>query len=176
MSFKILKIFIIILYLISPTKTYSIDQPILKNLIFHKQPKNISDFEFKNIENKTLKISDFKDKLVIVNFWATWCAPCKEEMPSLDKILDSNNFKNLEIIPINIGKENISKSVSFFKETNIRNLKIYYDNNFNIPKKLLLRGIPTTLIINKDGKEFARILGAIDFQDDKFLKWLENYN
>ena len=176
MNFIFLKVFIIILYLISPTKAYSIDQPILKNLILHKEPKIINDFEFKNQNNRSLKLVDFKGKLLILNFWATWCLPCKEEMPSLDKLLNSNKFNNLEVIPINIGKENVSKSITFFEETNIKNLKIYYDNNFDIPRKLLLRGIPTTLLIDKDGKEFARIIGSIDFQDEKFLNWLLNFD
>ena len=63
-----------------------------------------------------MKLSDYKGKLVIINFWATWCAPCKEEMPSLDVLKDNPNFNNLEIFPINVGKDDLNKSYEFFKE------------------------------------------------------------
>ena len=105
-----------------------------------------------------MKLNDFKDKLLIINFWATWCAPCREEMPSLDKLSSEKNFNNLEILPINVGSEKISKSKIFFEEVGIKNLKIYHDIDMKLPNKLLLRGLPTTLLINKKGEEFARIL------------------
>lgn len=123
-----------------------------------------------------MKLNDFKDKFLIINFWATWCAPCREEMPSLDKLSREKNFNNLEILPINVGSEKISKSKIFFEEVGIENLKIYHDIDMNLPKKLLLRGLPTTLLINKKGEEFARILGSVDFEDKKLIKWLKNFD
>ena len=97
-------------------------------------------------------------------------------MPSLDKISNSKLFKNLKIIPINVGNEKMSKSKKFFSEINIKNLQIYYDNSLDLPKKLLLRGIPTTLIINKNGEEIGRVLGSINFTDKNFINWLKNYD
>ena len=176
MKYLYLKLFTVFLYLISSTSTYSIDQPKFKNIIVHKEPKKIENIEFKNGDNDVFQLNDFNDNLVILNFWATWCAPCREEMPSLDKLNGNKLFDNLQIIPINIGKETKVKSVNFFKEINIENLNIYYDENFDIPKKLFLRGLPTTILINKNGKEFSRIIGAIDFQDNNFVKWLKQYD
>ena len=113
---------------------------------------------------------------MILNFWATWCEPCKEEMPSLDNLKSSPSLDNLEIFPINIGKDNIEKINKFYFDLNIKNLDIYFDNTITLAKDLLLRGVPTTVIFNKDGKEFARVIGSIDFGDKEFLKWLSNYN
>ena len=168
--------FILLFYLLSPESLYAIDHPNIKNLILHKEPKKLENFEFKNVEKQDLKLSDFTNKLLLINFWATWCAPCRDEMPSLDKIHDSKKFKNLEIIPINVGSEDIVKSIRFYEEIKIKNLKIYYDDTLDIPKKFLLRGIPTTILINKSGEEFARILGTMDFQDIKFINWLKKYD
>ena len=111
-----------------------------------------------------------------MNFWATWCEPCKEEMPSLDKLSIDRNFKNLKILPINIGQEKINKIKEFYIKTNIENLDIFYDTDVRLAKKFLLRGLPTTLIINKDGGEIARVVGSIDFQDKNFKTWLQNFD
>ena len=114
--------------------------------------------------------------MLILNFWATWCAPCKEEMPSLDNLQSNTKLDNLKIFPINIGQEDISKSEFFFKELNIKNLDIYIDAPITLAKKFSLRGVPTTILFNKEGKEFARIMGSIDFNDKKFINWLKLYN
>ena len=72
-----------------------------------------------------MTLDSFKGKLVVMNFWATWCAPCKEEMPSLDTLKKNSNFKNLEVLPINVGLESFEKSQQFYDELNIKNLMIY---------------------------------------------------
>ena len=129
-----------------------------------------------NSFEENINIKEFRGKIVILNFWATWCVPCRDEMPSLDKLVEEKSLDNLQIFPINIGKEPLEKSQSFFNEIKIENLQVYYDNFQYIPKKLLLRGIPTTILINKDGYEFARIVGAIDFSNEDFISWLMNFN
>ena len=111
-----------------------------------------------------------------MNFWATWCAPCKKEMPSLDLLQSQNSLNNLKIFPINVGQDNNEKSLKFFEDLNIKNLELYFDPPVTLAKKFGLRGIPTSILINKDGFEFARILGSIDFEDKKFIKWLSKYN
>ena len=176
MNFNFLNFIIIIIYLISPTLVYSIEHPKLKNLIFHKNPKTLINIEFKDMKNTTVKLNNLENKLIILNFWATWCVPCRDEMPSLDKLAVNKDFNNLEIIPINVGREKINKSINFFREINIQNLDIYHDDTLDLPKKLLLRGIPTSVLINKDGKEFARILGSIDFENKVFTNWLKKYD
>ena len=176
MNFNFLNFIIIIIYLISPTLVYSIEHPKLKNLIFHKNPKTLINIEFKDMKNTTVKLDNLENKLIILNFWATWCVPCRDEMPSLDKLAVNKDFNNLEIIPINVGREKINKSINFFREINIQNLDIYHDDTLDLPKKLLLRGIPTSVLINKDGKEFARILGSIDFENKVFTNWLKKYD
>ena len=129
-----------------------------------------------DINQKNVNLDDFKGKLIILNFWATWCAPCREEMPSLDDLQINTKLNNLKIFPINIGQEDISKSKFFFKELNIKNLDIYIDAPITLAKKFSLRGVPTTIIFNKEGKEFARIIGSIDFSNKEFINWLKFYN
>ena len=171
-----MKFLIIFLYLISTSLSYSIERPDIKNIVINKELKSYKNVIFKDINNKDINLENYRDKLIIINFWATWCAPYREEMPSLDLLQSNKNINNLKIFPINIGQENILKSKNFFEELNIKNLDIYFDPTVNLAKKFLLRGIPTSILINKDGKEFARVLGIFDFNDDKFISWLENFN
>ena len=122
------------------------------------------------------KRQDYRGKLVLLNFWASWCAPCKEEMPSLDSLQSNKNLNNLQIFPINVGQDNEKKAKDFFEELDIKTLNIYFDTTITLAKKFQLRGIPTTILISKDGYEFARIIGSIDFKSQKFIKWLSKYN
>ena len=97
-------------------------------------------------------------------------------MPSLNRLKTNINFKNLVILPINVGREDISKLKLFFDELNINNLEIFFDNTNNLANNFSLIGLPTTILINKNNEEFARILGPINFDDNKFIEWLKNYD
>ena len=176
MKLLTLKFILIFIYLISSSSSYAIQQPNLKNLVVHKDPKKLEKINFRNVNNEIINLNKFQNSLVIINFWATWCAPCIEEMPSLDRLQVNTNFKNLQIIPINVGRDNIEKSKNFYKKLNINNLEIYFDKNMELANKFLLRGLPTTVFINKRGEEFARVIGFIDFDDKKIIKWLQKYD
>jgi thiol-disulfide isomerase/thioredoxin len=171
-----MKFLIIFFYLITVSSSYSAEQLNFKNIIINKDPKAYENVIFKDENNKEINLDNYKNKLLILNFWATWCKPCLEEMPSLDLLQSNEKLDNLKIFPINIGQEDILKSKNFFSKLNIKNLDIYYDPTVNLAKKFSLRGIPTTILINKDGKEFSRIIGPINFNDKKFINWLKNFN
>ncbi len=176
MKLLTLKFYFLLIYLISFTSAYSIEQLDIKNLLIHKQSKKIDNIEFENLSGNIVNLQNFKGKLIIINFWATWCAPCREEMPSLDKLQIDEELENLKIFPINVGQEKISKSEDFYKDYKIKNLDIYHDQSLNLPNKFFLRGLPTTIFIDKNGLEFARAVGSIDFQNEKFINWLKKYD
>ena len=171
-----MKFLIIFIYLITASFSYAIEKPSIKNLVLIEKPKTYEGVVFKDKNQKNVELANYKGKLVLLNFWATWCAPCKEEMPSLDSLQSENRLNNLKIFPINIGQEDLSKSEIFFKDLNIQNLDIYYDSTITLAKKFTLRGVPTTIIFNKEGYEFARIIGSINFNDEDFINWLKRYN
>ncbi len=171
-----MKFLIIFIYLITSVFSYAIEKPSIENLVLIKKPKTYKDVIFKDKNQKDVNLTNYKGKLLVLNFWATWCAPCREEMPSLDNLQSDNRLDNLKVFPINIGQENLLKSEIFFKELNIQNLDIYFDSTITLAKKFTLRGVPTTIIFNKEGQEFARIIGSIDFDNEEFINWLEFYN
>ena len=158
------------------SNTFANEIADIKNLVINKKLIKYDSLTFLNDKNKQLNLEEYEGNLILLNFWATWCAPCKEEMPSLDLLQTNKNLSNLKIIPINIGKENIDKASKFFESLEIKNLQIYFDSPITLAKKFKLRGVPTSILFNKEGLEFARIVGSIDFTDKKFIEWLSNYN
>ena len=166
----------LIIFIILLTNSFASESVDVKNLIIHKELKRYDDLTFLDVKKNKFNLNDYKGNLIILNFWATWCAPCKEEMPSLDKLQANKNLSNLKVFPINVGKDNAENSLKFFKDLKIQNLGIYFDSPVTLAKKFGLRGIPTTILFNKEGLEFARIVGSIDFEDKKFIDWLSNYN
>ena len=169
-----MRFLIILIFLTS--NLFANDNIDLKNLSINKELKKYEELTFIDDKKNLLNLTDYKGSLILLNFWATWCSPCKEEMPSLDKLQINKNLDNLKIFPINVGQENLEKSSKFFNDLQIKNLKIYFDPSINLTKKFGLRGIPTSILINKDGFEFARIIGSIDFENKEFIEWLSNYN
>ena len=97
-------------------------------------------------------------------------------MPSLERLSQNTKFNNLQVLPVNMEKPNMEKTKNFFSELNIEKLQIYFDRDLNFVKEFKLRGVPTTILINKKGEEFARIIGEVDFENKKFLKWLLKYD
>ena len=166
----------LILFIFLASNSFANEATNIKNLIINKNLKKYDDLTFLDIKNKQLNLNDYKGNLILLNFWATWCAPCKDEMPSLDSLSSHENLNNLKIFPINIGKDSAKKSLEFFQDLKIKNLEPYFDTQVTLAKKFALRGIPTSILFNKEGLEFARIVGSIDFEEKKFIEWLENYN
>ena len=148
----------------------------LNNIAINEIPKPISSLIFEDFAGKEINLKDFQGKLVVINFWATWCAPCKKEMPSLDKLSKDSKFKNLEILAVNMEQPDQLKAKKFFSDLNIKNLNVFFDSNLNFVKEFKLRGVPTTILVNKKGEEFARIIGEVNFVDKDFVKWLLKYD
>ena len=148
----------------------------LNNMAINETPKSISSIIFEDFLGNKISLEDYRGKLVIINFWATWCTPCKKEMPSLDRLYQSNDFKNLKVFAVNMEQQNKKKTKKFFENLKIRKLEIFFDYDLDFLKEFKLRGVPTTVLVNKEGKEFARIIGEVNFEDKKFVKWLSKYD
>ena len=127
MKFLVFKFLSALFYLTITSLSHAIEPPDINNIIINKDNKSYENVIFKDVNNQDVNLDDFKNKLVIINFWATWCVPCREEMPSLDLLQTDKRLSNLKVFPINVGKEDIFKSKVFFKELNIKNLNIYFD-------------------------------------------------
>ena len=136
-----MRILIIFIFLLSNSFAEEIID--IKNLVINKELKKYDGLTFLDAKNNQLNLNDYQGNLILLNFWATWCAPCKEEMPSLDTLQTHKSLDNLKIFPINVGKDNLEKSLMFFEDLKIQNLNTYFDSPITLAKKFGLRGIPT---------------------------------
>ena len=166
----------LILFIFLTTNVFAKDVSEIKNIVIHKDLKVYDNVIFLDKNDKKINIKEFNGNLLLLNFWATWCAPCKEEMPSLDRLQVNQNLSNLKIFAINISQESKKKVDIFFEDLNIENFDPYFDAPTTLAKTFSLRGVPTSILIDKGGKEFSRIIGSIDFDDKIFINWLKNYN
>tara|TARA_B100001287_G_scaffold186671_1_gene157561 strand:- start:428 stop:862 length:435 start_codon:yes stop_codon:yes gene_type:complete len=141
-------------------------------MVIHEKPKDLPNLELINKNGNSIIFNDFSSKLTLLNFWATWCAPCKKELPKLDILDQKIPKRQLNIVLINI--ENIKYNIiqSFFDKLKVKSLVSYFDIKLKLTKELKLRGIPITLIINSQGKEIGRIIGDLDFTDPRFINWI----
>ena len=144
-----------------------------KNIIVHKDPLDIKELKFKDINLNEVDLTGKKGNIMILNFWATWCVPCKKEMPSLERL--SKKYPEILIYPINLEKPNKDKAKFFFTDLNIKKLNIYFDTKFALVKLFNMRGVPTSILIDKNGQEFGRIIGEVDFFDRSFVEFLKKY-
>ncbi len=166
----------LILFIFLTNNVFANDVSEIKNIVIHKDLKVYDNVTFLDKNDKKINIKQFNGNLLLLNFWATWCEPCKEEMPSLDRLQINENLSNLKVFAINISQENKKKVDNFFEDLNIKNFNPYFDAPTTLAKIFSLRGVPTSILLDKDGKEFARIIGSINFDNKKFINWLKTYN
>ena len=169
-SFKIY-IHIIVIFLVSQNLTRA--EEFSKNVIIHEKPQIISELKLKDSNLQDVDLINKRGKIMIINFWATWCAPCRKEMPSLEKL--GVKLPEIDIFAVNMEKPNNKKVDKFFKDIGVKDIKTYYDHEFRLAKVFKLRGLPTSILINKEGKEFGKVIGEIDFASDEFINFLRKY-
>ena len=168
---KLINILTILTILVSNI-AFSEEKPPFKNILVLDEPKVFEQIIFQDRDGNQIDLNSINtDEIYILNFWATWCAPCKDEMPSLDKLQVKDG---VFIFPINMEEKNLNNIDKFYKDLNIKNLNTYFDDGLKLVKVFALRGVPTTIILNEKKEMVARISGSIDFADEKFISWLKS--
>ena len=163
----------LILFIFLTTNVFANDVSEIKNIVIHKDPKVYDNVIFLDKNDKKINIKEFNGNLLLLNFWATWCAPCKREMPSLEKL--TNKFPQVKVYAINMEKPNKLKVRDFFRSIDVVSLDPYYDPDFKLVKQFKMRGLPTSILIDKNGDEFGRVIGEVDFVSEDFINLIKKY-
>lgn len=133
-------------------------------------PAPMPELIFNDAEGNARKLSDFRGKTILLNLWATWCAPCRLEMPSLDRLQATSGSADFEVVAINIDTRNFEKSKQFLNDIKVVSLKAYADPSAKIFQDLKnsgkALGMPTTLLIDSQGCELGRMPGPADWASE----------
>lgn len=121
-------------------------------------PRDLPAFTFQDEAGKARSLTDFRGKVVLLNIWATWCPPCRAEMPSLDRLNDKRGGENFEVVALSIDRDT-ALIKPFYEEFGIQTLRGYFDPSAQIPNTLRAPGVPTTLLIDQEGREIGRAMG-----------------
>ena len=139
-------------------------------LIVRNSPRPLTDFTFSDDSGRSLTLDHFRDTFILVNVWATWCAPCKEEMPALNHLAVLLANKNIKIVPISIDVSGGLSVRPFYERLGLNNLSIYVDPSKNVMDALGITGIPTTVLVGRDGREIGRIVGPAQWDVPESVK------
>ena len=138
-------------------------QELPKNFVLHDQPKAVAAINFSDVQGRSRSLADFKGKLILLNIWATWCIPCRSEMPALDRLQVALGGSDFEVVPLSIDRGGIDTVRKFYAEIGIRNLAMYIDKSGSTVRQLRGVGLPMTLLVDRSGYEFARIIGPAEW-------------
>jgi thiol-disulfide isomerase/thioredoxin len=139
-----------------PLKAYATGS--IAHLVTYAQPRTIADIPFVDRDRKPVKLSDFRGQVVVLNVWATWCAPCRFEMPTLANLQRDYAGKNVKVLPLSVDEDAKFNDVKSFIDVQ-EPLDVYVDTKFEAPTKLEVQGMPATLILDKQGRAVARLDG-----------------
>ncbi len=140
----------------------------------NKKPLSIKPISFTDAEGSDLDLSHWRGKLVLLNIWATWCAPCREEMPTLDSLQQQLGGPGFEVVALSIDRAGIGVIEKFFKEIGIKYLGIYVDQTMKASTDLGAYGIPTTLLISPEGLELGRLAGPAVWDSPEMISFLRD--
>ena len=135
----------------------------MMKLNFHTVQKTASEQAFVKADGSGGTLADHKGKIVLLNFWATWCAPCRKEMPMLSELQTELGGENFEVVTIATGRNAPPAMKKFFKSIGVENLPLYRDPKQKIARDMGVLGLPITVILNKEGHEIARLRGDADW-------------
>lgn len=139
----------------------------LKRLVVHSEARETSDAAFfLEDEGGTATLQDYKGKVVLLNFWATWCAPCRKEMPQLSELQEEFGGEDFEVLTIATGRNTPAGIKKFFDENGIRNLPRHQDPKQALARQMAVIGLPITVILDREGLEVARLLGDAEWNSD----------
>ena len=140
-------------------------------------PRQLPDLAFNDAEGKPRKLSEWKGRTVLVNLWATWCVPCRREMPALDKLQTTLGSEDFEVVAINIDTRDPDKPKNFLKDGNLTHLAYFHDDKAKVFQDLkganLALGMPTSVIIDGTGCEIANIAGPAEWASDDAVNLLK---
>lgn len=131
-------------------------------VVWHVSPsrKPVPPLHFMNAAGRKLTMADFRGRVVLLNLWATWCVPCRKEMPALDRLEAKLGGPDFAVVPLSIDRQGLAAVQPFYRQLGLKALHIYLDPSGDAAFAVGAPGVPTTLLVDRDGRELGRVIGA----------------
>jgi thiol-disulfide isomerase/thioredoxin len=141
-------------------------------MVMHDSPKTLPDIQFQDGDGHARSIADFRNKVVLLNVWATWCVPCRKEMPTLDRLQSELGSNDFEVVALSIDRGGADAVRKFFGEIGVAHLAIYIDTSGKTFRDLAVVGLPTTLLIDRGGREIGRLVGPAEWNTPDMIAFI----
>lgn len=146
-----------------------------RSFVMHEEPRPLPELRFEGGDGQQLTLADFRGRTVLLNIWATWCVPCREEMPTLDALEAELGGPAFEVVPLSVDRAGPEVVRKFYAEIGIQHLGLYIDASMRASFDLQAPGLPTTLLIDSDGQELGRLVGPAEWDTSEMIAFLENH-
>jgi len=143
--------------------------------VFKKQPEALPNFTFNNAAGNPISLKSFNGKVILLNLWATWCAPCLEEMPYLDELQAKLGSDAFEVVAVSLDRKSPAKPAKFLKDIDAKSLHLYHDPSAELNFKLKVIGMPSTLLIDAQGREIGRLVGPAEWHGEDAVRLIKAY-
>lgn len=135
----------------------------MTKMVIHDEPRARLERAFENRNGASKEVADWEGKVVVFNFWATWCPPCRKEMPSLDRLQGAMGDDGFEVIALSMDRASVGKIDDFFMSIDVENLDVYREPTLRIGTEAGVLGMPITLVLDREGREIARLQGEAEW-------------
>jgi thiol-disulfide isomerase/thioredoxin len=138
----------------------------MAGFVFRKEPEALPEVKFQDGEGKERTLADWRGKVVLLNLWATWCVPCRREMPALDRLQQELGSDKFEVVAVSVDRKGIAGARKFLDDTKVGKLALYVDPTLRMTSQLAAAGLPATLLIDAGGREIGRLLGPAEWDSE----------
>ncbi len=135
--------------------------------VYKPQPAELPALKFVDAKGQDKSLKDWRGKVVLLNLWATWCAPCRKEMPDLDKLQAEMGSDTFEVVALGVDRGGVKAAEKFLEQVGTKKLALYVDPTAKMANELRVIGLPATLLIDGQGREIGRLLGPADWASDE---------
>jgi thiol-disulfide isomerase/thioredoxin len=159
--------------LATPTQPVAAQAPA--GFTVHETPRPLPEIPFENGQGEAMSLADFRGKVVLLNIWATWCAPCRREMPTLERLQAELGGPDFEVVALSLDRKGLPAVQEFYKKLGLQELATYVDQSGAAQRALNALGLPTTLLLDRAGNEIGRLLGPAEWDSPEMIGFLREY-
>jgi thiol-disulfide isomerase/thioredoxin len=145
----------------------------MTTFVFKQPPAPLADVKFVNGRGEAVSLENWRGKVVLLNLWATWCAPCREEMPALDRLQQALGSDRFEVVALAVDKAGLEGAAKFLKDNKIEHLALFADPTARDGLELKVIGMPTTILIDAEGREIGRLIGPAAWDSAEAKRLIE---